>query len=212
LLLFNFKGEDEMHNKIVDALANTWALEAASINSLATNMDIEAVCKAVTILSETKGKVVIAGCGTSGAAAKKIVHSLCCIQCPAIFLSPADAAHGALGVLQKKDILILISKGGNTLEMINLIPAGKIKGLYLIGVTENENSTLAKEANLLLRIKVDKEPCPFGLLATASTLAVIAVFDAICIGIMLNKGYTREQFAVVHPEGAVGDILLNKKK
>jgi KpsF/GutQ family protein len=202
--------EVEKQSKIVDAITNTWRIEAESILSLITNIDMEAVCKAVKVLSETKGKAVIAGCGTSGAAAKKIVHSLCCVQCPATFLSPSDAVHGALGVLQPEDVLILISKGGNTTEIINLIPASKTKGLYLIGVTENEGSLLAKEANLFIKVKVDREPCPFGLLATASSLAVMAVFDAICIGIMLNKGYKREQFAVVHPGGAVGDKLLNK--
>ena len=144
-------------------------------------------------------------------AARKIAHSLSCIEIPALFLSPADAVHGALGVLQPEDILILISKGGNTQELLNLIPACKTKNSLLIGVSENPESGIAKQADIYLRIKVEQEPCRFNMLATASTLAVIAAFDAICIALMQMTGYTREQFAVIHPAGAVGERLLNKK-
>jgi len=145
-------------------------------------------------------------------AARKIAHSLCCVERPAQFLTPSDAVHGALGVLQKDDILILISKGGNTAELINLIPACKTKGALLIGVSESEKSTIAEQADIFLKIKVSAEPDPFNMLATASTLAVISVFDAICITLMKVTGYTREQFAVIHPGGAVGERLLKKQE
>jgi KpsF/GutQ family protein len=143
-------------------------------------------------------------------AAKKICHSLNCIERPAVFLTPSDAVHGGLGLLQKGDVLILVSKGGNTEELIKLVSPCKTKGAALVAVTENPGSVLAREADISLIVKVEKEPCPFNMLATASTLAVIAVFDAICIALMEYTGYTREQFAVIHPSGAVGDRLLNK--
>lgn len=199
-----------MEQKIIDSIMNTWTLEAQSIASLLENADMNAIAKAVEVLGDMKGKAVLAGCGTSGAAAKKIAHSLCCVERPAVFLSPADSVHGALGMLQKGDVLILITKGGNTPEIVNLIPACKEKGAFLMGVTENENSILAKNSDLLLKVKVDKEPCPFNMLATASTLAVIATFDAICIALMHYTGYTKEQFALIHPGGAVGDRLLKR--
>ncbi len=194
---------------ILESTTRTLNLEAQGIEALADRIPQEAMVKAVRILGDCKGRIIVAGCGTSGAAGKKIVHSLCCIERSATFLVPSDAVHGSLGVLQKDDVLILISKGGNTKEIINLIPAGKTKGAYLIGVTENSDSVLAKQSDLVLPVSVDREPCPFNMLATASTMAVVATFDAICIALMTYTGYTREQFAVIHPGGAVGDRLLS---
>jgi D-arabinose 5-phosphate isomerase GutQ len=145
------------------------------------------------------------------AAARKIAHSLSCVERPALFLSPGDCVHGGLGAVQPDDIVVAISKGGSTREIINILGAVKTKKAFLIGVTENPDSVLAKQSDLLMRVKVDKEPDPFNMLATASTMAVIAVFDAVCIALMEATGYTREQFAVIHPGGAVGDRLLGGK-
>ena len=114
--------------------------------------------------------------------------------------------------MQEEDVLILISKGGNTQELVNLIPACRTKQALLIGVSENPDSAIAREADIYLRVKVAREPCRFNMLATASTLAVISVFDSICIALMQMTGYTREQFAVIHPGGAVGDRLLHGLK
>lgn len=197
-------------NGLWNSVNNTLAVEADSISRLAASLDREAVLKVISLIGDCKGKVVIAGCGTSAAAAKKAAHSLCCVERPAVYMNPADAVHGALGLLQKEDVFILISKGGNTRELLSMIPACRTKGAKLIGVTENPESALAQESDVLLRIKVEKEPCPFNMLATASTMAVIAVFDAICIALMQYTNYTREQFAVIHPGGAVGDRLLRK--
>lgn len=185
-------------------------MEAESIARLTQELDQDTVLAVAKALMNCKGKVILSGCGTSAMAARKIAHSLSCIEIPALFLSPADAVHGALGVLQQEDILILISKGGNTQELVNLIPACKTKGALLIGVSENPASVIARQADIYLKVKVAQEPCRFNMLATASTLAVIATFDAICIALMQMTGYTREQFAVIHPGGAVGERLLNK--
>lgn len=186
-------------------------IEADSIKKLSEDLDEVAVVAAAKALQACRGKVILSGCGTSAMAAKKIAHSLCCIEIPALFLSPADAVHGALGVLQEEDILILISKGGNTQELVQLIPACKTKKALLMSVSENPASALALEADLYLRVAVEKEPCRFNMLATASTLAVISLFDSICLALMQMTGYTQEQFAVIHPGGAVGDRLLHKE-
>lgn len=197
--------------EILSEINRCLTMEAESIARLTQELDPDTVLAVAKALMNCKGKVILSGCGTSAMAARKIAHSLSCIEIPALFLSPADAVHGALGVLQQEDILILISKGGNTQELVNLIPACKTKGALLIGVSENPASVIARQADLYLKVKVAQEPCRFNMLATASTLAVIATFDAICIALMQMTGYTREQFAVIHPGGAVGERLLNKR-
>ena len=195
---------------IVSEVTRTLQIEADSIASLINTLDMQVVTKVIEMLAACKGRIVLSGCGTSAMAAKKIAHSLTCIERPAHFLTPSDAVHGGLGVLQKGDVLILISKGGNTSELTKLIPACKTKGTMLIGVTEDPASVIGREADICLKIRVDREPCRFNMLATASTLAVVAVFDAICIALMQVTGYTREQFAVIHPAGAVGEKLTGK--
>lgn len=197
--------------EILSEINRCLTMEAESIARLWQTLEQEAVLAVAKALMNCKGKVILSGCGTSAMAARKVAHSLSCIEIPALFLSPADAVHGALGVLQKEDILILISKGGNTQELVNLIPACKTKGALLIGVSENPESVIAGQADIYLKVKVEQEPCRFNMLATASTLAVIATFDAVCIALMQMTGYTREQFAVIHPGGAVGERLLNKR-
>jgi KpsF/GutQ family protein len=186
-----------------------WRAEAASVAALAGIVDPEAFDQCVERLAACRGRILVAGCGTSAAAARKIAHSLCCIERPAAFLAPGDAVHGGLGLVQPEDVVIAISKGGGTREIVNLLPAVKSKGAYLIGVTEKPDSVLGRESGLVLRVKVEREPDTFNMLATASTLAVIAVFDAVCIALMKATGYTREQFTLIHPGGAVGDRLLD---
>ena len=201
-----------MHKEeIVSEIHRALRIEAESIAALNEELDDDAAVAVAQSIADCKGRVVLSACGTSAMAAKKIAHSLCCIERPALFLTPSDAVHGALGVLQKGDVFILISKGGNTKELTCLIPACKSKGATLVGVSENPDSIIAREADIYLKVRVAKEPCRFNMLATASTLAVISTFDAICIALMQMTGYTREQFAVIHPAGAVGERLLAKK-
>jgi KpsF/GutQ family protein len=189
-----------------------WETEAASVRHLAQVVDPHAFDRCVEVIARCQGRVLTAGCGTSAAAARKIAHSLCCIERPAAFLSPGDAVHGGLGLVQPSDVVVAISKGGGTREIVNLIPTIKKKEAFLIGVTEKEDSVLAQHSDLVLRVKVEREPDAFNMLATASTLAVIAVFDAVCIALMDATGYTKEQFALIHPSGAVGDRLLDPQK
>ena len=195
--------------KMISEVERVIRAEAEELLKLSERFDKEAVLKTADALQNCRGKVVLAGCGTSGQAAKKIAHTLCCIEIPAVYMCPADAVHGELGLLQEGDVLILISKGGNTEELVTLIPACKTKKALLIGVSENPESAIAKNADIYLEIKTDREPDPFNMLATASTLAVISLFDGICIALAQRKGFTRDQFAVIHPHGAVGARLLN---
>ena len=178
-----------MDNKqLLAAAGEVWSIEAEQVSRLAQSIPGEAFCELVRLIAGCTGRVLLAGCGTSAAAAKKIAHSLCCVECPAVFLDPADAVHGGLGLLQGEDVLILVSKGGNTAELLPLARVCREKGARLVAVTENPESKLAKLCDLTVLVKVEREPCPFNMLATASTLAVIALFDAVCIVLMRLTG------------------------
>ena len=196
------------HQTIWRYAIDVWTVGSTSLAHLIDTIDQQALVRCVEVIGDCQGRILTAGVGTSGAAAKKIAHSLCCIERPSFFLSPGDALHGALGAVQSGDVAILISKGGGTREIMNILPALQTKKVFIIGVTENDTSVLARESDLLLKVKVEKEADAFNMLATTSTMAVIAVFDAICIAMMYYTDYTKEQFAVIHPGGAVGERLL----
>lgn len=198
------------NQEIKDSLLNTLTIEAETISKLPETLDLEVLTTLVHKIGEKKGKVIVTGCGTSGAAAKKIVHSLSCVSVPAVYLNPADAVHGSMGIITNQDIVIVISKGGNTIELTNLLDSFKAQKAYIVGVGEKSDSTIGKYSDLFLKISVDKEPDTFNMLATASTLAVMSTFDAICIALMTYTGFTKEQFGINHPGGAVGDRLLGK--
>ena len=184
--------------------------EAEVLSRNADRIDYEVMSKITEILGSVKKKgrkVILAGCGTAGQAAKRIAHTLCVVEVPAFFLSPADSVHGGMGAMQEGDVLILISKSGNTQEILNYLPAARKKGLTVIGVTENENSKLGLAAEIVLKIKIDREPDCWGLVSSASTLAFISAFDAMAFAIMEETGYTKEEFYLIHTGGGVGDIL-----
>jgi D-arabinose 5-phosphate isomerase GutQ len=198
---------DEMWNR---ALA-VWETGARALDRLSGSVDREAFARCVETFASCRGRIVTMGCGTSAAAARKVAHSLSCIERPSFFLSPSDAPHGALGAVQAGDVVVLFSKGGATRELVDLVPSLKSKKALLVTATEDEGAPLAKASDLVLKVKVEREADGFNMLATTSTMAVVAVFDAVCIALMEHTGYTREQFAVIHPHGAVGDRLTGGK-
>lgn len=195
------------HDEEWDRIEGVLRTEAEAIASLPLTLERRAIARCVTVLERCRGRIITIGAGTSAAAARKVAHSLCCIEMPAFFLSPADAPHGALGAVAKGDVAILFSKGGRTEEVNRILAPLRAKGAFLVAVTEDKRSPLARTSDLVLRVRVPREADPFNLLATASTLAVIAVFDAICVALMSRRRYTRGRFAVIHPGGAVGRRL-----
>lgn len=200
------------HEDIWQKAMQVWSVASAELARLASTLDSVSFIRLVEVLGGTTGRIAVGGVGTSGAAAKKIAHSLCCIERPAYFLSPGDAVHGALGAVQEGDPVILISKGGGTREIVNLLPSLRTKKAFIVGVTEKEDSPLARAADLVIKVRIEREADEFNMLATTSTMAVTAVFDAVCIALMAYTHYTREQFAVIHPSGAVGERLLEGKE
>lgn len=181
--------------------------EADAVSKLAQRADIAAVEQVVDLLSTTTGRVFVTGCGTSGAAAKKIAHTLSCVGCAASYVNPADAPHGGLGVMRENDVAILISKGGGTHELTQLVPSLVQMGVRIIAIAGVPDPLIGVHADAVLEVRVDAEPDPFNMLATASTLSVIALMDAIAIVVMQRTGFSRENFAVIHPSGAVGERL-----
>lgn len=196
---------------IYESVGSIIQKESQAVMDVLEHLDKETVEKAVKVISECRGKVILSGCGTSAAAGKKIAHTLSCVERPALFLEPSDAVHGGLGVVQSDDIVILLSKGGATAEISNLIAPCKTKKAFVIGVTENDDSVLAKESDLYLKVQVKSEADSTGMLATSSIMGVIAVFDAIAICAAEKTGFSKEKFGVIHPGGAVGEMLLHKK-
>jgi KpsF/GutQ family protein len=195
------------HEEIWTKALHVWDIGARELSRLRSSMDRDALVRCVEAIAACRGRIITLGCGTSAAAARKVAHSLSCIERPSFFLSPSDAPHGALGAVQPGDVVILFSKGGGTKELLGLLPSLKTKKAFLIAVTEAETSALARESDLVLKVLVEREADSFNMLATTSTMAVVAVFDAVCIALMEHTGYTKEQFAVIHPHGAVGERL-----
>ncbi|NLY30866.1 MAG: SIS domain-containing protein [Firmicutes bacterium] len=193
--------------RLYEIAKSVWMDEGQALSSLIKSVDMDVLSRVTKLLLECKGRILLMGLGTSSAAAHKIAHTLACVQIPAFAFSPADGAHGALGAVCKEDVVIAISKGGKTQEILRILPLIKARGAHLIAVTENEGSPLAQGSDVVLQIKVEREACPFNMLATCSTLAVIAVFDAIAIAVMHSRAYSREEFANIHPGGAVGERL-----
>lgn len=184
--------------------------EAREIQELAEQVDPGELIAVLDILRSCKGKVITTGCGTSGAAARKIAHTMNCVELPALFLAPSDALHGGMGVIQKEDIVIFFSKGGATAELEQMAESIGEKQSAMITVTENKECLLAKKSNCILTVKVAKEPDSFNMLATASTLSVISVFDAVIIALAEEQNYTRSSFLRIHPGGEVGRRLLEQ--
>lgn len=196
----------------IEKMQHVWQVEAEEIRRLGSQTDFAQADVLIDLFLRTKAagkRFFFGGVGTSGAAAKKLAHSFSCIEFPAAFLSPGDAVHGGLGMVQSGDAVVLLSKGGSTREIINLLEGLKKKGAAVVGVTENPDSILGRNADVAIKVKIQREPDSFNMLATASTMAVIAFFDAVAILLMEESGYTREQFAIIHPGGAVGDRLLH---
>ncbi|MGI5919395.1 MAG: SIS domain-containing protein [Christensenellales bacterium] len=188
----------------------TLTREADAISGLKRTLDYETLDRIVELLltvKQDRRRVITAGCGTSGTAARRIAHILSCIEVPAMFLSPADAPHGAMGLIQRGDIVVLIAKGGNTAEILNFIPCCREKGANIIGVTHNKDSALAKNCDILMLMDTGEEPGLWRMMPCASTLGVVAAWDAISLAVMRLNGFTKEQFLLIHPGGATGETL-----
>ena len=181
-------------------------IEAEAVANLSQSINDQFV-KAINIISESKGRVVLTGMGKSGLIARKIVATLNSTGTAAIYLHPTDALHGDLGMVRKEDVVVLISKSGNTEEIANLLPMLKRLGVKMIAMCGSENSRLAQECDIFLNISVKEEACPHDLAPTASTTATLAMGDALSVALLQKRNFTIEDFAFLHPGGSLGKRL-----
>ncbi len=184
-------------------------IEARTLNKLVTHIDRQFLAAVDSIL-ETKGKVVVTGIGKSGLVGQKIASTMTSTGTPAYYLHPSEGAHGDLGILGKNDILIALSNSGESEEVLRIVPFAKRLGITLIAIVGNKASTLAKGADIIIHVPVEKEACPFGLAPTASTTAELAIGDALAVTLLLKRGFTKNDFALFHPGGALGKKLITR--
>ncbi len=196
-----------MSRDLTDRAARVLAVEAAGILALREKLDAR-FGRAVDILQATQGKVVVTGMGKSGIIGRKIAATLASTGTAAFFLHPADGIHGDLGMVHRGDAVIVLSNSGETEEIVRLLPVFKRMGLPLIALTGNPASTLACHADAVLDVGVREEACPLGLAPTASTTAALAMGDALAVVLFEEKGFSAEDFALLHPGGALGRKLL----
>jgi arabinose-5-phosphate isomerase len=181
-------------------------IETNAISDLINSIDDEFV-KALQILYECKGRVVLTGMGKSGLIARKIVATLNSTGTASIYLHPTDALHGDLGMVRKEDVVIMISKSGATEELANLIPMLKRLNVKLIAMAGNKDSRLQSECDVLLNVGVKEEACPFDLAPTSSSTAALVIGDALAVVLLQMREFTEEDFAVLHPGGSLGKRL-----
>ena len=161
---------------------------------------------AVRALAEVKGQVLTTGVGKSGLVAKKIAATLTSTGTPATFVHPVDAVHGDLGIVSSQDAAILISKSGETAELLDLIPAFRRRGVAVVALTCQPESALGQAADYVLDLGRPREACPEDLVPTSTTTAALALGDALAIVLMRLKGFTREDFVFLHPGGVIGEV------
>ena len=192
-----------MKSSTFEFMRSSVAAERRALDVLYERMDENEFLKTLDYILKSN-LVVLSACGSSGFAAKKFAHSLCCVEFPAKFVPPSEAVHGGMGALKKDNLLILVSKGGKTDELIPLVSIARSKGAKIALVTANPDSELAREADSVLLLPDVPESDVYGVMSTASFAATIAIFDALMMGIMEEKDYALSDFALIHPGGAVG--------
>jgi arabinose-5-phosphate isomerase len=181
--------------------------EAEAIRGIAGRVGEKFEC-AVEIAARCRGKIAVTGMGKSGIVCQKIAATLSSTGSPAIFLHAADALHGDMGLLDREDVVVAVSKSGETGEILQILNLVKRLGLPLIAFSGNPDSTLSRHADVSLDVSVTEEACPFGLAPTTSTAAAMAMGDALAMALMERKGFAPEDLARLHPAGALGRKLL----
>ena len=205
------KGKIETEKDVIEIGKRVIRIEANAVAELEDRID-ESFAEVVDLILRSTGRVVITGVGKSGIIARKIVATMNSTGTPALYLHPADAIHGDLGVVRKEDVVICISKSGDTVEVLRLIPIFKRIGVPVISMVGNLNSQLARLSDYVLNVSVKEEACPYNLAPTASTTATLAMGDALAIALLEKRNFTVENFALFHPGGNLGKRLLLKVK
>ena len=192
---------------LLDLARTVLRTEATAILRLVDTIDRDFE-RAIEMLFECRGRVVVTGMGKSGIICRKIAATLSSTGTPAFFLHPAEAIHGDLGALRDDDVVIAMSRSGETEEVIRLLESIRRLGARLIAITGDPRSTLAKAADVTLDCGISEEACPFNLAPTASTTAALALGDALAMTLLVRKGFREQDFASLHPGGRLGRRLM----
>ncbi len=184
-------------------------IEAQAVRSLEDKIGKE-FAGAVDLIANISGRVVITGMGKSGLIARKIVATMNSTGTASIYMHPSDAVHGDLGMVRPEDVVVCISKSGDTEEVVQLLPMFKRIGVPIISILGNRDSKLGRESDFILDAGVDQEACPYDLAPTASTTAALVIGDALAIALLERKNFTEQEFAMFHPGGNLGKRLLLK--
>ncbi len=195
-----------MTDKTLKAMTDVFEIEAECIREMAGDFDEKAFLKAVELLKNAP-RIGASGCGHSGIMCRHFAHLMCCIERPARFISPAEAVHGASGFLQKDDVMLFASRGGKTAELLPIMDICRKKGVKIITVTENLESPLACGADVVLHQHVNRETDKYNSQGTTSTTALGVIFHVLQTALIEETDYKNEQFALIHPGGAVGQRL-----
>jgi len=196
-------------SRIVEWANEALTLEGEAIENLKSLLG-KSFEDAVQALSRVRGQILTMGVGKSGLVAKKIAATLTSTGTPSVFVHPVDAVHGDLGIVSGEDAALLLSKSGETPELLDLLPAFRRRGVLVLTMTCQPRSTLARESDHVLDLGMPREACPEDLVPTSTTTAALALGDAIAIVLMRLKGFTREDFVFLHPGGVLGHAALLK--
>ena len=198
-----------MKKQSLEAAKAAYEIEYECIKEMTKYFDEDAFSNAVELLKNAE-RIGASGCGHSGIICQHFVHLLNCIEQPAKFISPAEAVHGGTGFLQKGDVIVFASRGGKTAELLPIMEICKKKGVKIITVTENLESPLALGADVVLKQYVNRETDKYNAQGTTSSTALCMIFHSLQTALIEETDYQNEQFALIHPGGAVGE-RLNKK-
>lgn len=198
-----------MNANTLETVKNAYRIESECITEMLDYLDEKAFSEAVDLLKNAT-RIGTSGCGHSGIICQHLAHLLCCIELPARFISPAEAVHGATGFLKEGDVMVFASRGGKTKELLPILDICKAKGVKVITVTENMESPLALGADVVLKQHVNRETDKYNSQGTTSTTALCMIFHALQTALIEETGFLNEQFALIHPGGAVGERLNNK--
>jgi len=198
------------YNYIASA-KRTLKIESNSINAIAKQLD-ESFTNLCDTVFKSDGKFIIMGVGKSGHIAQKISATLSSTGTPSIFIHPTEAAHGDMGLINKKDIVLLISNSGETDEIVNILPSLKRHAKEIASLTSNNKSSIANSSDIKIQLKSNKEACPMDLAPTSSTTNALVFGDALAIALLEAKGFTKKDFAASHPAGKLGKKLITQVK
>lgn len=200
-----------MKEETLRQVRQVYEIESQCVAQMADYFEQERFCAAIHLLARAE-RIGTCGCGHSGIMCQHFAHLLCCVERPARFISPAEAVHGATGFLQEGDVMVFASRGGKTAELLPIMDICKVKGVRTITITENVESPLALQSDVVLKQYVNRETDRYNSQGTTSSTALCVIFHTLQTALIEETDFSNEQFARIHPGGAVGERLSEEHR